>query len=149
MLDVVPLERLWQVLVSVIYIAILVQVFVIVVSPRGIATLRVGLGVALLLKQIIEILLVLRRPNDGALYQVQHRLDNSALAVDCGLRHPKEALDLGVELRLCRQLRIGVFAAPRDWQVLSIGPLVTRYSCDTPCPWCLAPPSTQALMCSL
>ena len=57
--DVVPLERLWQVLVPVISVAILVRVVAIIVSPCGLATLQAGLGVALLLEQLLDILLVL------------------------------------------------------------------------------------------
>ena len=60
---VVPLERIWQVLVPVIPVAIMLPVVAIVVSPRGLATLRAGLGVALLLEQILKLLLVL---NSGA-----------------------------------------------------------------------------------
>ena len=43
----------------VIHVALLVQVVSIVVSPRGLATLRAGLGVSLLLEQLLDILLVL------------------------------------------------------------------------------------------
>ena len=43
----------------VIPIYLLVQVVTIVVSPRGLATLQAGLGVTLLLKQLLELLLVL------------------------------------------------------------------------------------------
>ena len=56
--DVVPLECLWQVLLPVITVAILVRVVAIVVSAHGLATLRAGLGVALLLEQLLEILLL-------------------------------------------------------------------------------------------
>ena len=46
-------------LVPVIPVAILVRFVAIVTSPHGLATLRAGLGVALLLEQIPELLLVL------------------------------------------------------------------------------------------
>ena len=54
-----PFERLWQVLVPVIPVALLVGVVPIVVIPRGLATHRAGLGVTLLLGQLIELLIVL------------------------------------------------------------------------------------------
>ena len=54
-----PLARLWHVLVTVIPVEILVRVFTIIVSPHIISTLRAGLGVALLLEQLLGILLVL------------------------------------------------------------------------------------------
>ena len=57
--DVVPLERLWQMLVPVIPVSIIVRVVAILVSPSGLATLQAGLGVVLLLEQLLKILLIL------------------------------------------------------------------------------------------
>ena len=54
-----PPERLWQVLVLVIPVAPLVWVVAILVSPRGLVTLRSGIGVALILEQLIKLLFVL------------------------------------------------------------------------------------------
>ena len=54
-----PLERLLQVLVPVIPIEILVRVVAIIVSPRILVTLWAGIGVALLLEQLLELLIVL------------------------------------------------------------------------------------------
>ena len=55
------LERFWKVRLSVILVALLVRVFTIEVSPCGLATLWVSLGVTLLLEKSLELLLVLGR----------------------------------------------------------------------------------------
>ena len=91
-----PLERLWQMLMTVIPIVLLVRVVAILVSSRGLATLWAGLGVALLLGQLIELLLVISGGDEPDLIVVAAAAGSADGNVQVVISHPRDDLQHGL-----------------------------------------------------
>ena len=94
--DVVPLECLWKVLVTVIPVAFLVRVVSIVVIPRRLAALRASLGVVRLLEQIPELIVVVVGSDDTDSLVVDATSSSAGGNVQVVSRQPLDDLQNGL-----------------------------------------------------
>ena len=93
---IAPLEHLWKVLVQVNPVVILVRVVANVVSPCRLANLQAGLGVALLLEQLLDLLLVLGCGAEPDLLVVAAAAGNADGDVQFVRSQPRDDLQRGL-----------------------------------------------------